>query len=572
MRRPSFVRNLLRLSRAAFVVATATALLAVGCTEATGLRDDDVGRPIDAADPAFSMGPPNGFPIVTVTHRAPPAQQAGGPRVSSLAAAIERVQPGGIIRIDDGDWETGGVVIDRPVRLEPAPGASPLLVNNGTANGLTIAGVESGTVELVGLRFLNAAGRTAIAANGVYDRVVVRDAVVTVTSPSTTTAYGIRTLSDEVDTGWLIVENVTFEGGRYGVLITAGQAEVTGSRFREHSVAAVQFTQRSRGAVRDNDINGCGTNACIQAGDPDGIVIENNRIEHPVGFARNGIRVLHRFAGEDHAVIRGNEVHGTGVQSDAFASDERPLNASGLRHGIIALGVHAIVEDNRVSGAHWGISHQRRSSGRITGNHVSKCGWVCIAMVQPSAPSIIEHNTVEGDVSFRRVIAAIRGESQGESATITIRDNVIASTFAGDRADARNYGFELGILAMSWEPSRNDQPRIAGVPVEVYGNSIADAGFGLVSFHGGSMNARDNTVTGVSIGVSAWGAVEAIDAQRNDILDAHVGVAGDGDVLARCNWWGSIHGPSNPRVAASQYTPVAVKPIANRPEGACVPK
>ncbi|MBE0594239.1 MAG: right-handed parallel beta-helix repeat-containing protein [Gemmatimonadales bacterium] len=503
------------------------------------------------------------------------------PRVTSLAAAVHLVRDGGTVVVEDGVWETDGVIIDKPLTMKSAPPAEPLLINtNPDGPGLTIDGVAQGTVELQGLRFENAAGLSAILATGTYDRVVIRNSHVEVTSASTEAgwAYGINATTSTVPDGQLIVENTTFVGGRFGVIAQGTTAHVRGSRFTECSVASVQYTLASRGTIEHNEIDGCGSNACITVFDPAGIEIANNGIRHPVGAARNGIRALVSNPGSYAVSIRDNELVGTGVQPDdldPYPPDGDPfgrdINASALRYGIRVTGtVIAAVQGNRVSGAHWGVILHSGGSGTIIGNRVWDCGGICIFAGQVGTPTVIEGNLVLGDVGFRRAGTAIFARSQAPWAPVTIRHNtVVGNRNDGDPADLLSYAFKMGILALSWNPWDADPgPEVPGLPVEVYGNTVTNVGQGLVADLGGFMVAHDNVLDGMGQGLLAWHWMSTMQAHRNDFLDAAIAALGYGSIFAQCNWWGSAGGPGT-AWDPQTVTPWATEPIANRPTVQC---
>lgn len=557
------------------VAVAATAFALSSCNEA---------QMLGISEPGLALGPPGGFEIVFVTEHPPRAPQALAPRVTTLGEAVQLVRAGGTIVVEDGVWETHGVVIDKPLTLTSAPQSAPVLVNTSTdGDGLTIDGVAQGTVELRGLRFENAAGLTAVLARGTYDRVVVRDAYVAVTyaPPSDASGRGLGIHADGRDNtvpgGQMIVENTTVVGGRFGILAQGTTAHVRGSRFTGCYVASVQYTLGSQGTIEDNEIDGCGSNACIMVSDPAGIEIAHNGVRHPVGTARDGIRALTSSSGTYTVSIRNNELVGTGVQPDdldPYGGDPfgRSINASGLRYGIRVTGTAvATVQGNRVSGAHWGVILHTGGSGTIVGNRVWDCGGICIFAGQVGTPTVIEDNLVLGDVGFRRTGTAIFARSQAPWDLVTIRNNtVVGNRNLGDAADPLSYAFKNAIVALSWNPWDADPgPEVPGLPVEVYGNTVTDVGQGLVADLGGFVDAHDNVLDGMGQGLVAWHWMSTMQANRNDLLDAALAVLGYGTKLAQCNWWGSASGPAAAWPPADSYTPWAVEPIANRSEVQC---
>jgi hypothetical protein len=549
--------------------AVAFTLSSCGGREATG--------PLELR---LAAGPPGGFPIVFVTTHPPRASQAAAPRVGSLAEGVQLVRAGGTILVEDGEWETDGVVINKPLTMTSAPHAEPLLINhNPDGTGLTIDGVAEGTVELRDLRFENAAGLSAVTASGTYDRVVIRSSHVEVSYPSTEggRAYGINATTSTVPGGQLVVEKTTFVGGRFGVIAQGTTAHVRGSRFTEASVASVQYTLGSHGTIEQNQIDGCGSNACITVLDPAGIEIVSNVIRHPLGTARDGIGAHSSNPGSYSVSIHDNELVGTGVQPDdldPYGGDPfgRAIDASALKYGIRATGtVIAAVEGNRVSGAHWGVIFHAGGSGTIIGNRVWNCGGICIFAGQVGTPTLVEGNVVLGDVGFRRTGTAIFARSQEPATLVTIRHNtVLGNRNDGNPGDPLSYAFKNGIVALSWNPWDYDNgPEVPGLPVEVYGNAVTNVGQGLVADLGGFMNAHDNVLNGMGQGLVAWHSLSTIQANRNDVLGAVVAFLGYGGISAQCNWWGSAAGPSTTGVPEIVYTPWATEPIANHPAVQC---
>jgi parallel beta-helix repeat protein len=569
MRWPAALTATSRVAALLAGAAVAFTFSSCGEREASGLLE-----------PRLAAGPSRGFEIVFVTTHAPQASQAVAPRVTSLAEGVQLVRAGGTILVEDGEWETDGVVVNKPLTMASAPQAVPLLVNhNPDGTGLTIDGVAEGTVELRGLRFQNAAGLSAVLARGTYDRVVIRDSRVEVTAApaGTGTALGINATTSTVPEGQLIVEKTTFVGGRFGVIAQGTTAHVRGSRFTEGSVASVQYTLGSHGTIENNEIDGCGSNACITVFDPAGIEIAGNTIHHPVGTARAGILALTTNPGSYSVSIRDNELVGTGVQpddADPYGGSPfgRPVSASGLSHGIWVTGsATATVEGNRVSGAHWGIIFETGGSGRIIGNRVWDCGGVCITASRPTALTVIEDNLVSGDVGFRRAGSGIFAWRQQPDAAITIHHNsVTGNRNAGDPADGLSYAFRNGIQVISWNPySAEPGSMVTGDVVEVNGNSVTDVGIGFLAYFGGAISAHDNVLTGMAQGFVAGDELSAMQVNRNDVLDAVRSVDGAGVIDARCNWWGSAGGPGPAGVPAGVYTPWATEPIANRPAVQC---
>jgi hypothetical protein len=527
-------------------------------------------------EPSFAAGGSKGFPHVTVTTHLPHGSH--GPKVGSLAEAVALVRPGGTIVVEDGVWETDGVVIDRPLTMTRKGNDAPRLVNTSPDGpGLVINGVAQGTVELRDLTLENAAGRSAVLVTGTYDRVVIRDSRVAVTYAAAPTeegrALGVRAEPGTVPDAQLIVEHSTFTGGRFGVLAQGTTAHVRGNHFTGNVVVAVQYTLEARGTIEDNAVDGCGTNACILVWDPAGIEVASNTLRHEVGVARQGIRALTSGGGPYAVAIRDNDLIGIGVQPDdvdPYSGEPfgRLWDASAFSYGILVTGpIAAVIEANRVGGAHIGIS----GLGAIRANRVWDCGGICIHTYQPLLPTVMEGNVVLGDVGFRRTGTALFARSQTSAAPVTIRNNTVTGNRnAGNPGDPLSYAFKIGIQAMSWNPWDADgAPVETGQSVAVYGNTVTDVGEGLAVYDGGFIVAHDNVLAGMAHGVSAGNPLSVLQATRNDVLDAAVAALGDGAITATCNWWGSVAGPAMAWVPAGVYTPWAVVPIANRPGVEC---
>jgi hypothetical protein len=88
--------------------------------------------------------------LVTVTKNAPPAQGQGQAWVDNFQDALERVRPGGTIRVEEGEWAVAGVEIGKAVTIEAARGGRPVIVHPGGMAASFMVSHPEGTVTIRG--------------------------------------------------------------------------------------------------------------------------------------------------------------------------------------------------------------------------------------------------------------------------------------------------------------------------------------------------------------------------------------------------------------------------------------
>jgi hypothetical protein len=85
--------------------------------------------------------------------------------------------------------------------------------------------------------------------------------------------------------------------------------------------------------------------------------------------------------------------------------------------------------------------------------------------------------------------------------------------------------------------------------------------------NGSTVSGSDNRISGVNF---AFNAIGSVSMNRNDITTFGTAINGGAFANLRCNWWGSVNGPTGAS-PASIYAPWATEPIAGRPAVVCTP-
>jgi hypothetical protein len=249
------IRNVLRLP---VLLIAGLASVATGCD-----APDRVVSPVSITEARIQAGNRN---VVIVRQSQPPNAQAPGV-VATLAAALEQVAPGGIIKMVDGRHFVSNVDVTVPVTIEPLGSAHPVLDAQGAYGSLKIRLSNAGTVTLSGLRFENANWHN-VQVDGSAGSVLIQNSEF---FPNTSADPTQGILSGVFFTGSSAsgtVRGSRFLGGDSGI----GSFDFTGDLI----IDANQFTGQVVGAIHtgggsidgrafatSNTVNGCGT-ACIR--------------------------------------------------------------------------------------------------------------------------------------------------------------------------------------------------------------------------------------------------------------------------------------------------------------------
>jgi hypothetical protein len=197
----------------------------------------------------------------------------------------------------------------------------------------------------------------------------------------------------------------------------------------------------------------------------------------------------------------------------------------------------------------------RGAFGRIEGNIMRGCGnQGCIRATTSNL--VIVNNTIEVLGTPRPFSAILVSRLPGFASAepIVVENNtIVGSALDGDPKNMFSWTMPLGI-------ELNDGMGLKGV---VSANQLTNIHTG---FHFSSgVDARDNVVTGGAY-VLRVATPSPVNFERNNV----VGLAASFDQVPttgaslRCNWWGSLAGPTspNPFLPATVYAPWAQEPIA----------
>jgi hypothetical protein len=238
----------------------------------------------------------------------PAAPPVGSAVVSTLAAAMSRVEAGGHVLVYDGTYPAADVIVDRPVTFATAPGAKPLIEvtdpdAEGWFNGFRVE-VNAGTVVFRNLAF----AVRGPAHSGIYafalDQLVVEGCSFSLEAD---VMAGVTASTGNSPGSHATVRASSFRGGMTGVFAASptvdppaspGRVEVLESDFADHSWSAIQFQGMGTGRVEGNTITECGVQGCIRSIAGARVDIVGNHLattaERQTGYQGNAPGVVRR--------------------------------------------------------------------------------------------------------------------------------------------------------------------------------------------------------------------------------------------------------------------------------------
>lgn len=326
-----------------YVAPTLVALVALGCSEAP--------TPTEVPASRSSAGVPALFDVVTVQPRV--AAEAAGPVVSSLAQALERVRPGGTVRVLAGTHSSDRVLINKPVTIEGV--GQPTLDAGGHEYNLAVdfatAGATApGPVVIRGLRFVNGRWMNVWVSTS-YQTVLLDDSEFHPDETGGAEPFQGRYYSAGVSVfaagDGVTVRNSRFLQGAIGVI--GSGIRVEGSYFEGQSNASLHGGDVD---AIDNVVNGCDNHEwCFFLGEffsPVDLEVRGNRIEtgRPV---HNAIVLL---GGGGTAVVEGNTILGTDAAGDPLPPSQSLLGAALDLNSLAS----AQVNGNTVANLHRGVT------------------------------------------------------------------------------------------------------------------------------------------------------------------------------------------------------------------------
>jgi hypothetical protein len=526
------------MARLLLVASACMVVVAIGCTDPSGVQPPRDGDPSLAVAHAGSLSP-----LVFVIQSSQLANHSDAPVVPDLGAAMLRVAPGGTIRIFDGTFVTQEVSIDRPVTIEAATGAQPTLDASGALHILNVA-TPHGEVLLRDLRFvgaLDAAVNTETldpSKSLSYDQLRLdRISVEVGDDGGVHRNIGLNIVPSPTTAAQVVVRQSRFAGGQAGVVAIGAGALLTvlSSSFGPHAFDAVQFEFGAIGRAESNTLAQCGSGGCIRASLSGNVSIVNNSISFTRSLGSDRAVHARPLAGAT-VVVDGNQITDTRVPNGSPA---------GVPYGIAGSGDgNLLIRNNSIDGLN-GVSVISGASIQILGNTIRG----------RRADQLEDGITVNTDPALpHRIVVSF--------------NTIVGTDTPSDPADPNAYTFADGGIEIDAVPVSGGTP-IRQV-AQINGNSIRNALRGITAFAGASIQGTDNVISTAYFGLTSYtGSSNAI--TRSDILDYRFATDGDGILSIRCNWWGAVTGPHDlTSTGPTTYAPWASGPIAHNLRRSCV--
>lgn len=510
------------------------------------------------------------FGILTLTEVCPG-------EFGTVQEAYDATIPGGLISICDHQTHAvEGVVLDAPVSILAAPGASPVLHTATELSALNVDGFSQGVVLIDGMTFDfdtpdggEGMRSHAIRAEGTFDQLVVTGSTFDI-DPGARGAVAVG--ASTVPTSKASIDDVIITGGAVGVAVVDNLADVTNSDISGMSLIGVSHSAEGGtgggGLVQGNSFEDCGSRCvrprtgaivdvvgnifgqcgslrCISIGSAAQVQVLSNTFAAPVltgdsGPDQNNIIL---FTGASTGLVDGNVFNGCG-----FFHCMQSINGSAVT-----------VSNNQfdhVSGqAEDAGSHTMVVWGGATitaeNNVINACAVFCYRAAD-DATLIVRNETISVPAGHG-TLDVVHGEHFDPALannTIVFENNVVTGAGAGHAAFLMNTDATLT------------------------GNTFTGLAGGIELHAAATITGRDNSIEMVP-GLAAVEIFEDgfADLRFNDFTGQAVGIgsAGDGTSVLTCNWWGDAAGPQNvdPGVPSTVYIPWATAPIANGAGGAC---
>jgi hypothetical protein len=312
-------------------ITAALILTTAACSQEPGL----VEPPLEPPSALLTRG--QAFNRVTVNPRAP--ANSAGAVAATLVEALDRVSPGGTIRLLPGTHATHRVLINKPVTIEGV--GLPTLDAEGMHYNLAVdfetGAAPAGPVVIRGLRLVNGLWANVWISNR-YETVLIEDAEFHPHETGDVELFEDRFYSSGVAVyasgNGVTVRNSRFLEGAIGV-IGDRNVRVESSYFRGQSNAAIHGGDVD---AIGNTVEGCDYYGwCFFLGDfhdPVHLEVRENRIEtgRPV---HNPIVII---GGGGTAVITGNTIIGTDAAGNPLQprDPKQMLDGSGIDLSLLA--------------------------------------------------------------------------------------------------------------------------------------------------------------------------------------------------------------------------------------------
>lgn len=308
--------------------------------------------------PSYAVGPADGFPVVQV--RADFRGADRGPITADLATALERVRPGGTIRVHPGTYPVHNLQVRKSVTIEGV--GRPILDAEGSASGIAFTNDVTGPVTLRGVE-LRGASEWLVIVDPLVPQVVLEESVLHGPNGHGNDELSYQSAFIALDVvGTIVVRNNRFVDGAIGVHanpVGEGSLTVAGNAFGRHSNAAVHLGGSGSGTVvvKDNTFNGCGPVWCVGAFTAGDITYERNTFTVDFASPTNVLIFMHARK----ATVRDNRITTTGGTLDPGAAATWPIRGPAIAFYQTPDG---IVTDNEITRSFVGISFDQST---ITG-------------------------------------------------------------------------------------------------------------------------------------------------------------------------------------------------------------
>jgi hypothetical protein len=281
---------------------------------------------------------------------------------------------------------------------------------------------------------------------------------------------------------------------------------------------------------------------------------ERVEIENARFLGRNsnfgiGVQVWQHGAGVGRIDITNSHFDALGI--GVFVTSHSEANVSHSTFENFTAG--SVTYSGFTAGGAADAASHKLAFGRVEDNVIRNCGLGgCMRMVL-MANGTIARNRIEAGTDASRLFGILVTRpptTPHPRQPITIEDNeIIGGSLGGEPTE---WAIGTGIQF-------NDAPGITNV---VRANQITNAAAGIA--FNTSVNATDNTISGGNFGFHRGGNTAlVVTANRNDVVGVATSFTMGNNVTAdyRCNWWGSVDGPSNPP-QNGQFAPWAMAAIA----------
>ena len=482
----------------------------------------------------------------------------------TFAEAFAAVIVEGIIEVCDGTHVVEGVVISKPVTIQPESDANPVIETNVAQSTFFLDGYTSGTVVIDGLTFNlstadeNDVSEFVVLGSGSYDQLIVRNSTFNI-GPDGIASVAFS--NNTVTGSGALVENTTFNGGDFGVVIfEAGldvQLHVRDSHFFGSTNRALLYTGSTSGRVENSTFTDCFGLQCILVSQGAQADVISNVFAAPdfTGVGASPVSQTVGYFSGASGLVDDNDFGGCG-EFRCVNVQESQVDITNNRFQVDPSdAVHVFV-------GHSVIRYQLGAVGTIENNNLNGCFTFCIR-VQSGADVLIRSNEInipDGHTTGW----GIHGTDEGGLPTsLTIVDNRIIADMTGVvLSDRDTYRITGAGIAMD------------GATATVHGNTIVGGNAGVITFNSGHITSgEDNRIDQSFVGVMIFDDA-GINLNFSDVTNSQFTIFDEfiaSDL--RCNWWGDPAGPGSTAnvVDASTYMPFATAPIAGTDHSGCSP-